>query len=95
MQAVYYNGYLVIKPVDFIVLFFFRRDEYNADRYACELGLSTEIYEGLSIITRDDWKLGFFDSLWSTHPAAKKRLARIQKYIENEKLITMQDDKRV
>ena len=87
--------YLVIKPVDFIVLFFFRRDEYNADRYACELGLSTEIYEGLSIITRDDWKLGFFDGLWSTHPAAKKRLARIQKYIENEKLITMQDDKRV
>lgn len=71
-------------PSALISLLFSRYDEYDADKYACELGFAAELYEGLSFVTKNERPIGFVDSFWSTHPVTKKRLQRIQQYIERD-----------
>lgn len=70
-------------PLQLINMFSSRQNEYAADRYACEIGLGRELYEGLSILMKfsGESKMGFFSNLMSTHPATPKRLARIQEYL--------------
>ncbi len=84
--------YLVLKPVDLIMLFFSRSNEFAADRYACKIGLGPELYQALSIITSGEDQQGIIEQLWSTHPVTKKRLARIQEFVENNQPSSGQDD---
>lgn len=77
--------FIVYVPANLIMLFFSRQDEYDADRFACEIGLARELYDGLDIMCLDEKRTGFCQNLWSTHPVTKKRLERIQKYICKEK----------
>lgn len=75
--------HLVVRlPAVLVQLFFSRQDEYNADRYACELGFGEELYAGLQSVTANEESLGFFDRIWSTHPITKKRLERIRKFLQ-------------
>ena len=61
-----------------------RKEEYEADAYACHIGLGRELERGLMDLEvyYGERKLGFFERLYSTHPATKKRLLRIRRYNE-------------
>lgn len=73
-------GYL---PLNFFSLFTSRQAEYKADRYAYQIGLGKELYDGLSILHEcyGNGVNGFFQELRSTHPATGKRLHRLQTYL--------------
>ena len=75
-------NYVINIPAILVTLLFSRYDEYNADRYACELGFAKELYDGLSYITKNEIPTGFYGSIWSTHPLTRKRLQRIRRYME-------------
>ncbi len=73
--------FLVCVPANLVMLFFSRRDEYKADRYACDVGLGKGLYDGLACICSGEAKPGFFDRMWSTHPVTEKRLNKIKQII--------------
>ena len=73
--------FLMQLPLHIITMFSSREDEYEADLYACEIGLGRELYNGLAIITQGEAKMGFAARLLSSHPATRKRLERIQQYV--------------
>lgn len=73
--------FLVCVPANLVMLFFSRRNEYKADRYACDVGLGKGLYEGLACICYGETKPGFLDQMWSTHPVTEKRLDKIEKMI--------------
>ncbi len=66
-------------PLTLFNRFCSRQDEYEADHYACELGLGRNLYNGLYRLDSDtqQQKLGFFDRILSTHPDMPERLKRI------------------
>ena len=65
-----------------------RENEKNADLFACEIGLSDEIYEGIKELTKDENTVRHEERLYTTHPERKARLKNIEKYIEEHKAIT-------
>jgi STE24 endopeptidase len=73
--------FVINAPSLLVTLLFSRYEEYDADRYACELGFAAELYKGLSFVTRSEKPVGFVDSFWSTHPVTEKRLKRIRQYM--------------
>ena len=73
--------FFIHTPCTLIKLFFFRQDEYDADRYACELGFADEIYKGLSHICEDDKDMSFLQHIWDTHPKLENRLERIRGFM--------------
>lgn len=85
LLQIYIFHFLLNLPLWFTSQFLSRRDEYAADRYACEIGLGPELYEGLSLLTVGEQKQSFWKSLISDHPLSKKRLQRIRQYIEENR----------
>ena len=67
-------------PVTLVHMFGSREAEYDADRYACEIGLGGQLRRGLLYITRGEKKLSFGASLISTHPDTGKRVEKINKF---------------
>lgn len=63
-----------------------RKEEYEADRYACTIGLGKELERGLMDLEAyyGERKLGFLERLYTDHPETKKRLLRIRKYNNEE-----------
>lgn len=63
-----------------------RKEEYEADRYACTIGLGKELERGLMDLEvyYGERKLGFLERLYTDHPETKKRLLRIRKYNNEE-----------
>ena len=61
-----------------------RQDEYAADRYACEMGLGLELYNGLMLLASGQKKLSFWQRLTSDHPDTDKRLAKILAYEQKQ-----------
>lgn len=78
--------FLLQIPACFLMLSGQREEEYEADHYACCIGLGKELEQGLMVL--DDYygshRMGFLERLQSDHPDTKNRLKRIRKY--NEKL---------
>jgi len=68
-------------PLHLVNMFSSRQDEYEADQYACEIGLGRELYNGLVAISRGDAQLGFLTRILSSHPATQQRLERIRNYV--------------
>ena len=81
-------------PLHLITMFSSRQDEFEADQYACKIGLGAELYNGLLYITQGEAQMGFAArilsshpatkqrlELLSSHPATKQRLERIEKYV--------------
>ena len=68
-------------PLYLITLFSSREDEYEADQYACEIGLGIDLYNGLDCITQGEEQKGFAERILSSHPGTKQRLERIEKYV--------------
>ena len=70
-------------PMFFINQFGARRHEYEADRYACEIGLGKNL--ALSFchmqLLFGEMKQGFFTNLFCDHPDMTKRIIRVEKYI--------------
>ena len=73
--------FLVNLPANLVMLFFSRQDEYAADRYACELGLGSQLHEGLEQICAGEEKMSWSQRLMSTHPDTENRLKRIDGYL--------------
>lgn len=73
--------FLLNLPLWFTNQFLSRRDEYAADRYACEIGLGRELYEGLSLLSAGERKQSFWQGFASDHPGTHKRLERIERYL--------------
>jgi STE24 endopeptidase len=73
--------FLMQLPLHLITMFSSRQDEYEADQYACEIGLGVELYNGLLYITQGEAQKGFAARILSSHPATKQRLERIEKYV--------------
>lgn len=73
-------------PANLISLFGSRRHEYQADQYAFELGLGQNLIDSFYAMERfyGNQKSGFFDSFWQDHPDLDKRIARIQKMMEEQ-----------
>lgn len=76
--------YCVELPHYFLELWGSRLDEYEADRYACELGLGQEMMDGLYWLDGGE-KWGFFANLRSDHPDTHRRIKRIQKWLDEKK----------
>ena len=68
-------------PLYLITMFSSREDEFEADLYACEIGLGVELYNGLDCITQGEAQKGFAARILSSHPATRQRLERIEKYV--------------
>lgn len=79
---VYFFQFLLQLPLALVHQFNSRRDEYAADKYACEIGLGIQLYNGLAAITAGEQELPFFARLLSDHPNTSKRLDRIKAYLE-------------
>jgi STE24 endopeptidase len=73
--------FLMQLPLHLITMFSSRQDEYEADLYACKIGLGVELYNGLCLITRGEAQMGFAARILSSHPATRQRLERIEKYV--------------
>lgn len=56
----------------------FRQHEYEADEYACMIGMGTCLFVALKYITRNDHEE---ESVFASHPLTEKRLARIAAYV--------------
>lgn len=59
----------------------FHRKEYEADTYACRIGMGCWLFEALKYVTRNETDQ---DCSFSTHPAPEKRLKRIADYIVSQ-----------
>jgi STE24 endopeptidase len=79
--------FLMQLPLHLITMFSSRQDEYEADEYACKIGLGAELYNGLVCITQGEAQMGFAARILSSHPATKQRLERIQKYVEGHSIM--------
>lgn len=68
-------------PMLLISRFGSRKEEYEADAYACHLGLGRELAGGLLRIESiyGGGNSGFFQSLMNDHPDTPKRIERIRK----------------
>ncbi len=76
------NFFLQI-PLWFLNQFGSRQNEYEADEYACRIGLGRELAEGLLHLENvfRQGKRGWFESLFYDHPDIPKRLQRIQEIL--------------
>lgn len=62
-----------------------RRNEYAADKFACEIGYQNDIYNALECIAGDCVKPeGFFASISSSHPDTPSRLEKIAAWTDAE-----------
>lgn len=75
---------LVSLPANLVMLFFSRQDEYAADRYACELGMGSQLRDGLKLICAGEEKMSWFQRLMSTHPDTGNRLKRIDDCLDRQ-----------
>ena len=77
-------SFLLQTPMLFISRFGSRKEEYEADAYACRLGLGRGLGLGLYHIESiyGSGNAGFFKSLLNDHPDTPKRIERIRKYLE-------------
>lgn len=75
--------YLLAIPANFLTLCGQRQEEYEADHYACAIGLGAELKKGLQDLEAfyGERKLGFFECLRSDHPDTGKRIERIEKWL--------------
>ena len=73
--------FLMQLPLHLITMFSSRQDEFEADLYACKIGLGVELYNGLSYISQGESQMGFAVRILSSHPATKQRLERIRNYV--------------
>jgi heat shock protein HtpX len=55
-----------------------RQNEYDADRYATELGYGFELAKGLDAIGTSEPQESLLKALYSTHPNAHDRIGRLQ-----------------
>ena len=69
-------------PAVIICRYSSREHEKNADLYACEIGLSEEIYEAVDEITKNNETMKHEQKLYTTHPERQARLKNIEKYIK-------------
>lgn len=59
-----------------------RFQEYDADRFAAQLGYGQELYDFLyKIIDNEASPLGFWNILYKTHPSPANRMRRLERYI--------------
>lgn len=77
--------FLMQLPLYLLTMFGSRQDEYEADLYACRIGLGVQLYHGLTLISQGDTRKNFLTRLLSSHPDTEKRLERIRKYITTQK----------
>lgn len=70
-------------PMIVISRFGSRNAEYEADRYACELGLGRELAMGLAHLESiyGSGKSSLFQRLMNDHPDTDKRIRRIEEYL--------------
>ncbi len=73
--------FLMQLPLQLITMFSSRQDEFEADLYACRIGLGANLYNGLSAITSGEAQMSFAARILSSHPATRQRLERIEKYV--------------
>lgn len=80
-------SFLLQTPMLFISRFGSRKEEYEADAYACRLGLGRGLALGLYRIESiyGSSNAGFFSSLLNDHPDTPKRIERIRNYLENHR----------
>ena len=76
--------FLMKLPLHIITMFSSRQDEFEADLYACKIGLGVNLYNGLISITGGEARMGFAARLLSSHPATKQRLERIKNYVQKQ-----------
>ncbi|WP_296329650.1 M48 family metalloprotease [uncultured Acidaminococcus sp.] len=72
-------NFFIKLPFRLIQLVKARQDEYDADRYAFEIGYGAELHNALYDISggaQDD--PGFWGRLWSDHPVTQKRLEKLR-----------------
>ena len=81
---IYLFQFLLQLPLQLAHQFNSRQDEYAADRYACEMGLGLELYNGLMLLASGQKKLSFWQRLTSDHPDTDKRLAKILAYEQKQ-----------
>ena len=55
-----------------------RENEYDADKYAAELGYGYELAKALDAIGTSEPQESFFKALYSTHPNTHDRIGRLQ-----------------
>jgi heat shock protein HtpX len=55
-----------------------RESEFDADKYAAELGYGFELAKALDTIGTGDSQESFFKALYSTHPNTNDRIGRLQ-----------------
>ena len=85
MNIILQVGNLLLNyPLTLFNRFCSRQHEYEADNYACELGLGQNLCNGLYRLEQytQQQSLGFFARILSDHPGTPERLARIDAYVQ-------------
>lgn len=70
-------------PMRLLEAFTSQRNEYEADAYACKIGLARGLHGALTKLNAHEARLGFFEQLLSSHPVMDKRIQKITNYLEN------------
>lgn len=86
LSAVIFTGNWILDlPSIIISRYDSREKEKKADLFACEIGLSEEVYEGIKEITKNGTAAKNEEKLYTTHPEREARLKNIENYIEKHK----------
>jgi heat shock protein HtpX len=60
-----------------------RKNEFEADQFAAELGYGRDLIVGLNAIDDDPFKKGFWATLRSSHPDTLERIERVQQWLDS------------
>lgn len=81
---IYANGYILQMPNLIVTRYGDREIEFNADRYACEIGYGQNLYDALkkmdTNVTTEKTTFRYHE-----HPRTELRLKRIQQYLDEHK----------
>lgn len=82
---IWINKWFITIPGAIVDKYGSRKNEFDADRYACEIGLGKELYAGIKKITENDQETPSNQELYASHPATRNRLKQIKEYLEKKK----------
>ncbi len=77
----YFQLFILKLPEMLISSYHSRNNEYEADDYACKIGMGFWLISALKFITQNDDKRTKAEKILSNHPEPEERLTRIRNYV--------------
>lgn len=70
-------------PLDLLLRKASRNDEFEADKFAADLGYGNDLIEALDLIAQGGYSKSLIERLYSTHPETDRRIVVIEQHMES------------